>query len=63
MSDHSQINNLVKKSVLLGIIDNIYEIRSSYISGDKVTGDFLFAGLIDALKEYENEIGKKDSTF
>lgn len=63
MSDRSEINNLVKKSVLSGIIDNLYNIRSSYISGDEVKGDFLFTGLIETLKEYKNEIGKKDSTF
>ena len=62
MSDRSEINNLVKKSVFCGIKDKLYMMRSFYISGDNVKGDFLFSDLNELLKDYK-EVGKNDSTF
>ena len=63
MVDRSEIKNLVKKSVLCGIKDKLYMMRSLYISGDNVKGDFLFSDLIESLTEYEKEVGKNDSTL
>lgn len=63
MNNCSEINNLVKKSIFLGVIDNLNHIRSLYLSGDKAQGDFLFTNLIESLNEYKNEIGKEGSTF
>ncbi len=56
MSGHSEIDNLVKKSVFCGIKDKLYTMRSVYVSGDNAKGDLLFSDLIDLLTEYEKEL-------
>jgi hypothetical protein len=48
MSCSPEIDNIVKKSVLSGIKDKLYIMRSLYISGDNAKGDFLFSDLIDS---------------
>ena len=63
MSNRSEIHNLVKKSVLSGVVSNLYIIRSLYMTGDNAQAEFLFAGLIDSLKEYEREVGQENSVF
>lgn len=63
MSCSSEIDNIIKKSVLSGIKDKLYIMRSLYISGDNVKGDSLFSDLIESLTEYEKAVGKNDSTF
>lgn len=63
MNNRSDIDNLVKKTVLLGAIDKLYQIRSCYGSGDNVQREWILSSLIEDLKEYEKEIGKEDSTF
>lgn len=63
MNDRIGIDNLVKKSILLGTIDKLYQIRSYYVSGDNVQGEWMLSSLIEDLKEYEKEIGKENSTF
>lgn len=63
MGDRSEINNFVKKSVLCGIKDKLFMMRSLYISGDNIKGDFLFSDLFESLTEYEKEVGKNDSSF
>lgn len=63
MSDRSNTDNLVKKSVLLGIMDKLSQIRSCYVSGDNVHGEWMISNLIEDLNEYEKEIGKENSTF
>lgn len=62
-SDRSDIDNLVKKCVLSGITDQLYQMRSFYVSGDSEKAEWMFSNLAAALKEYQEEIGKENSVF
>lgn len=55
MDERSEIDNLVRKSIFCGIKDKLYTMRSSYVAGDNITGDFLLSNIIDFLNESEKE--------
>lgn len=60
MTGSSEIDNIVKKCILSGIKDKLYIMRSLYISGDNVKGDFLFSDLIESFTEYEKVVSKNN---
>lgn len=52
---------LVKKGVLLGLIDKTYQIEALYKKGELQQGAFILESLREGLQDLSDEQGKQNS--
>lgn len=53
--------SLIKKSVLLGLIDQTYQVEALYRKGEPQQGAFILESLREGLQELNDEFGKQNS--